>query len=72
MHPDCYSRLEQIDKKNNLRVMAFGKQVKSTRVNHDWNKARRVTASISLEDLIEKEGSIVTRGQCHSQAASAC
>ena len=35
--------------------MARGDQVKSTRVNPDWTKARKVTAPISLEDLMEKE-----------------
>ena len=56
----CYSRLEQIDKKRKkekkiLGVMARGKQVKSARVNLDCTKARKVTESISLEDLMEKE-----------------
>ena len=56
-YADCYSRLEQINKKGKLflSVMARGEQVKSTRVNHDWTKARRVTAPIILEDLMEKE-----------------
>ena len=35
--------------------MARGEQVKSTQVNHDWTKARKVTAPISLEDFMEKE-----------------
>ena len=35
--------------------MARGDQVKSTRVNPDWTKARKVTAPISLEDLMENE-----------------
>ena len=35
--------------------MTCGKQVKSTRVNRDWTKARKVTAPISLKDLMEKE-----------------
>ena len=34
--------------------MTHGDQVKSTQVNRDWNKARKVTAPISLEELIEK------------------
>ena len=41
--------------KNILSVMARGEQVKSTQVNHDWTKARKVTAPISLEDFMEKE-----------------
>ena len=41
--------------KNSLRVMAHGEQVKFTRVNRYWTKARKVTAPISLEDLLEKE-----------------
>ena len=35
--------------------MARGEQVKSTQVNCDCTKARKVTATISLEDLMEKE-----------------
>ena len=35
--------------------MASGEQVKSTQVNPDWTKERKVTAPISLEDLMEKE-----------------
>ena len=35
--------------------MACGKQVNSTRANHDWTKARKVTAPISLKYLMEKE-----------------
>ena len=36
--------------------MAHGEQDNPIRVNHDWNKARKgITASISLEDLMEKE-----------------
>ena len=35
--------------------MACEEQVKSTQVNPDRTKARKVTASISIEDLIEKE-----------------
>ena len=35
--------------------MSRGEQVKSTRVNRDWTKARKVTAPICLEDLVEKE-----------------
>ena len=35
--------------------MERGEQGKSTRVNRDWAKARKVTAPISLEDLMEKE-----------------
>ena len=35
--------------------MARGKQVKSTGVNRDWTRARKVTAPISSEDLMEKE-----------------
>ena len=35
--------------------MAHGKQVKPTRINHDWTKARKVTAPISLEDSMEEE-----------------
>ena len=35
--------------------MARGEQDKSTRVNHDLTKARKVTAPISLKDLLEKE-----------------
>ena len=35
--------------------MERGKQIKPTRVNCDWTKARKVTAPISLEDLMEKD-----------------
>ena len=35
--------------------MACGEQGKSTRVNRDWTKARKVTAPISFEELMEKE-----------------
>ena len=35
--------------------MARGEKDKSTWVNHDWTKAGKVTAPISLEDLIVKE-----------------
>ena len=35
--------------------MARGEQVNSTQVNPYWIKARKVTAPISLEDLMEKE-----------------
>ena len=35
--------------------MARGEQVNSTRVNIDWSKAIKVTAPISLKDLMEKE-----------------
>ena len=35
--------------------MTRGEQGKSTQVNYDWTKARKVTAPISLKDLIEKE-----------------
>ena len=35
--------------------MARGEQGKSTRVNHDWTKARKVTELISLKDLMENE-----------------
>ena len=35
--------------------MAHNGQVKSTRVNRDWGKARKGTAPINIEDLIEKE-----------------
>ena len=35
--------------------MACGKQVKSTRANCDWTKARNATAPISLKYLMEKE-----------------
>ena len=35
--------------------MAHRKQVKSTGVNHDFTKARKITELISFEDLIEKE-----------------
>ena len=35
--------------------MARGNKDKSTWVNHDWTKAGKVTAAISLEDLIVKE-----------------
>ena len=35
--------------------MARGEWGKSTRVNRDWTNARRVTAPISIEDLMEKE-----------------
>ena len=35
--------------------MAHVEQVKSTRVNRDWTKARKFTAPISLEDLMGKE-----------------
>ena len=35
--------------------MARGEKDKSTRINRDWTKARKVTEPISLEDLMEKE-----------------
>ena len=35
--------------------MTHSKKYKSTRVNHDWTKARKVNAPISLEDLMVKE-----------------
>ena len=35
--------------------MAHSDQVKSTRVNRYWTKARKATAPISLKDLMEKE-----------------
>ena len=35
--------------------MALGEQVKSTRFNRDWTKSIKLTATISLEDLAEKE-----------------
>ena len=35
--------------------MARGDQGKYTRVNSDWTKARKVTAPISIEELMEKE-----------------
>ena len=35
--------------------MAHGEQVKYTRVNPDWTKERKVTGTISLEKLMEKE-----------------
>ena len=35
--------------------MARGEQVKSTRVNRDLTKSRKVTAPISLEYLMENE-----------------
>ena len=35
--------------------MARGEQVKSTRVNRDWTKARKVTEPISIEELMEKD-----------------
>ena len=35
--------------------MACNEQVKSTRVNRDWAKARKVNAPIIHEDLMEKE-----------------
>ena len=35
--------------------MACGEQVKSTRVNSDCTKSRKLTAPIGLEDLMEKE-----------------
>ena len=36
--------------------MERGKQGKSTRLNHDWTKARKgITEPISLKDLMEKE-----------------
>ena len=35
--------------------MARSEQGKYTGVNCDWNKARKVTAPISLEDLMGKE-----------------
>ena len=35
--------------------MARDEQVKSTQVNRDWTKTRKVTAPISIEDLMEKE-----------------
>ena len=56
-HPDCSSRLEQIDKKKKekLNVTACGEQIKSTRVNCDCTKARKVTAPKSLKNIMEKE-----------------
>ena len=45
IYADCYSRLEQIDKK---------KYKKTTRVNHDWTKVVKLTTPISLENLMEK------------------
>ena len=56
-YTDCYSRLEQIDGKRDFfkSVTARGKQVNSTRVNHDYTKERKVTSPISIEDLMEKE-----------------
>ena len=42
-------------KKENICVMACGEKVRSTQVNRDWTKARKVTAPINLEDLMEKE-----------------
>ena len=38
--------------------MLRGKQLNSTQVNRDWTKARKVTTTISLEDLMEKEGKL--------------
>ena len=35
--------------------MARGEKDKSTRINRDWTKARKVTAPINLEDLMVKE-----------------
>ena len=35
--------------------MACGEKDKSTRVNRDWTKARKVTTLIILEDLTVKE-----------------
>ena len=35
--------------------MARGEQVKSTRVNRDWTKARKLTVPISLKCLMGKE-----------------
>ena len=35
--------------------MASGKKDKSTQVNHDWTTARKVTATISIEELMVKE-----------------
>ena len=35
--------------------MARGEQVKSTQINRDWTKARKVTVNISIENLTEKE-----------------
>ena len=35
--------------------MACSEQVNSTQVNRDWTKARKLTAPISLEDLVENE-----------------
>ena len=35
--------------------MSRSKQGKSTQVNHDWTKARKVTAPIILKDSMEKE-----------------
>ena len=34
--------------------MARGKQVKSTQINRDWTKERKVTSPISLENLTGK------------------
>ena len=40
----------------NTSVISRGEQVKSTRLNLDWTKARKgIAAPISLEDLMEKE-----------------
>ena len=54
-NPDCYSRFEQIDNKKIPNIMARGEKDKSTQVNRDRTKARKVTAPISLKDLMEKE-----------------
>ena len=35
--------------------MTHGDQVKSTQVNRDWTKAIKVTAPISIKDLMKKE-----------------
>ena len=55
MHPDCYSRVKKISKKNIISVMEHSKKDKSTRVNLGLKKTRKLNAPISLEDFIVKE-----------------
>ena len=42
--------------------MECNKQVKFTRVNHDWNKSRNVTVPISTKDLMENMQSSLEEG----------
>ena len=48
--------LNKITRKNNiLSVMARGEKDKSTQVDCDWTKSRKVNVPISLKDLIVKD-----------------